>query len=367
MVQGADGRRRRRRRASPSPSPPPAARCGPRSSSDVVSPGRGPPRRHRRSTVDWTEMTAEQKATAMARARWNAQGAAGPNAGARRRPGARRRLRQGRRRQVVGHRQPRRRAGRSGASPSACSTPTSGASRSPACSASRVASPPRPPTTADAASSPTRVPVGAGRLEVVSMGFLVDDEDRRPHVAGPHPQPGRPALPRGRRAGATTSTTCSSTCRPGTGDVQMGLARMLPRRPRCSWSPRRRCAAQKVAVRAVDMARKSYLRVARRDREHERLPLRARRPCTPVRRGRRRRAGRRGRRAAPRHGPARARRVRRRRRRRARRRSATGDAADAFRAIADRLVDEAVPPVAMAGCSARMLEAAIAALDAASA
>ena len=33
----------------------------------------------------------------------------------------------------------------------------------------------------------------------------------------------------GRRTGATTSTTCSSTCRPGTGDVQMGLAQLLPR------------------------------------------------------------------------------------------------------------------------------------------
>ena len=33
-------------------------------------------------------------------------------------------------------------------------------------------------------------------------------------------------------------------------------------------------------------------------------------------------------------------------------------------AIAQLIVDEAVPPVAMAGCSARMLDAAVAALDA---
>src|SRR5690606_34279413 len=46
---------------------------------------------------------------------------------------------------------------------------------------------------------------------------------------------------------------------------------------------------------------------------------------------------------------------------------ASGDAADALRAIADRLVDDLAPPVAMAGCSARMLAAATAALDAASA
>jgi ATP-binding protein involved in chromosome partitioning len=41
-----------------------------------------------------------------------------------------------------------------------------------------------------------------------------------------------------------------------------------------------------------------------------------------------------------------------------------GPAAEAFRALADRVVEEAVPPVEMAGCSARMLDAAAAALDA---
>jgi ATP-binding protein involved in chromosome partitioning len=44
-----------------------------------------------------------------------------------------------------------------------------------------------------------------------------------------------------------------------------------------------------------------------------------------------------------------------------------GPAAEAFRALAARIVEEAVPPVAMAGCTARMLEAAVAALDAAEA
>ena len=34
-----------------------------------------------------------------------------------------------------------------------------------------------------------------------------------------------------------------------------------------------------------------------------------------------------------------------------------GPAADAFRAIAERIVTETVPPVSMAGCSARMLDA----------
>jgi ATP-binding protein involved in chromosome partitioning len=41
-----------------------------------------------------------------------------------------------------------------------------------------------------------------------------------------------------------------------------------------------------------------------------------------------------------------------------------GPAAEAFTAIATRIVEEAVPPVEMAGCSARMLDAAVAALDA---
>ena len=42
----------------------------------------------------------------------------------------------------------------------------------------------------------------------------------------------------------------------------------------------------------------------------------------------------------------------------------TGPAADALRSIADLIVDEAAPPIEMAGCSARMLDAMMAALDA---
>ena len=48
---------------------------------------------------------------------------------------------------------------------------------------------------------------------------------------------------------------------PGTGDVQMGLARMLPRAEMIIVTTPA-LAAQKVAVRAADMARKGYLRVA---------------------------------------------------------------------------------------------------------
>ena len=44
-----------------------------------------------------------------------------------------------------------------------------------------------------------------------------------------------------------------------------------------------------------------------------------------------------------------------------------GPAADAYRAIVDLLVTEAAPPIEMAGCTARLLAAAVEALDAADA
>jgi len=48
---------------------------------------------------------------------------------------------------------------------------------------------------------------------------------------------------------------------PGTGDVQMGLARMLPRTDLIIVTTPS-VSAQKVAIRAADMARRSFLRVA---------------------------------------------------------------------------------------------------------
>jgi ATP-binding protein involved in chromosome partitioning len=48
---------------------------------------------------------------------------------------------------------------------------------------------------------------------------------------------------------------------PGTGDIQMGLARMLPRAEMLIVTTPA-LAAQKVAARAADMARKGHLRVA---------------------------------------------------------------------------------------------------------
>jgi ATP-binding protein involved in chromosome partitioning len=149
---------------------------------------------------------------------------------------------------------------------------------------------------------------------------------------------------------------------PGTGDVAMGLARMLPRAEMIIVTTPA-VSAQKVAIRAATMARKSYLRIVgvienmssfRCDHGEEYplfgsgggdalardagVPLLGRVPIeSSVAAG-----GDAGEPIALGSGPA----------------------ADAFRAIADLMVDEAVPPVEMAGCSARLLDAAVAALDA---
>ena len=149
---------------------------------------------------------------------------------------------------------------------------------------------------------------------------------------------------------------------PGTGDVQMGLARMLPRTDLLIVTTPA-LAAQKVAARAADMARRSFLRVcgvienmSAFTCEHGQsyalfgegggqtladeigVPLLGRVPIEPAVSA----GGDAGEPAVLTGGPA----------------------ADVFTAIAERIVTEAVPPAELAGCSARMLEAAVAALDA---
>ena len=141
MVRGADGRPTTARSPSPSRSPPPAARCGPRSSSDVrARVGSLPGVTDGEARLDRDDPD-EKRAPP-----WPRPAATSPQrdedtVGRPHRQGRRHRLGQGRRRQVVGHRQPGRRPRRPRASPSACSTPTSGASPCPACSASRAGSP----------------------------------------------------------------------------------------------------------------------------------------------------------------------------------------------------------------------------------
>jgi ATP-binding protein involved in chromosome partitioning len=205
--------------------------------------------------------------------------------------------------------------------------------------------------------------VGDGVLRVISMGFLVEDEESALMWRGL-------MLNRGVMhflqdvAWGDDLDYLFIDMPPGTGDVQMGVAKLLPRAEVLVVTTPA-LAAQKVASRAVSMARKSFLRVAGVIEnmssftcEHGTsyalfgegggaalaadagVPLLGQVPLEPMV-------------------------------------AAGGDsgepislgegaAADAFRAIAHRILAEAIPPAEMAGCSARMLDAAVAALDAAS-
>ena len=78
---------------------------------------------------------------------------------------------------------------------------------------------------------------------------------------------------------------------PGTGDVQMGVAKLVPRAEVIVVTTPA-TAAQKVAVRAVSMARKSYLRVAGVIENMSSFTCEHGETLRPVRRGRRRGAGR---------------------------------------------------------------------------
>ncbi len=148
---------------------------------------------------------------------------------------------------------------------------------------------------------------------------------------------------------------------PGTGDVQMGLARMLPRTDLVIVTTPAK-SAQKVAIRAADMARRSYLRVAgvienmsaftcdhgetyalfgsgggQTLADEIGVELLGQVPLEP---------------AVAAAGDAGEPVVL----------TSDGRAAQAFLAIAERLVTEVSPPVVMAGCSARVLAAVEAAL-----
>jgi ATP-binding protein involved in chromosome partitioning len=105
---------------------------------------------------------------------------------------------------------------------------------------------------------PMERPVGDGLLKVVSMGFLADEEKAimwRGLVLNRAVQQFLEDV----RWGTVDYLLIDMP--PGTGDIQMGLARMLPRTEVLvvTTPP---LAAQKVAARAADMARKGHLRVA---------------------------------------------------------------------------------------------------------
>lgn len=202
--------------------------------------------------------------------------------------------------------------------------------------------------------------IGEGRLEVVSMGFLVAQEDSA-------------LMWRGLMLNRAVQHFCQDVdwsddldyllidMPPGTGDVQMGLAKMLPRAEMVIITTPA-LNAQKVAARVADMGRKNYLRivgvienmtefVAPDGSRHALFgagggqqladdigaPLLGSIPIESIVSA----GGDTGEPAS----------------------LGEGDAADVLRAIATAIAEEYVPPMEMAGCSARMLDAAIAALD----
>ena len=202
--------------------------------------------------------------------------------------------------------------------------------------------------------------IGSGRLEVVSMGFLVDQQDSA-------------LMWRGLMLNRAVQHFCQDVAwsedldyllidmPPGTGDVQMGLAKMLPRAEMIIvTTPAGN--AQKVAARVADMGRKNYLRivgvienmsefVAPDGSRHALfgsgggqaladdigVPLLGAVPIESVVSE----GGDTGEPASLGDGPA----------------------AEMIRSIAKAIAEEHVPPIEMAGCSARMLDAAVAALD----
>ena len=101
--------------------------------------------------------------------------------------------------------------------------------------------------------------IGEGRVEVVSMGFLVAKEDSA-------------LMWRGLMLNRAVQHFCQDVgwsddldyllidMPPGTGDVQMGLAKMLPRAEMVIITTPA-LNAQKVAARVADMGRKNYLRI----------------------------------------------------------------------------------------------------------
>lgn len=211
---------------------------------------------------------------------------------------------------------------------------------------------------------PNERKVGRGLLKVVSTGNLVADE-------------GTALMWRGLMLTKAVEQFLNDVAwgdmdyllidmPPGTGDVQMGLARMLPRTDLIIVTTPA-TSAQKVAIRAADMARRSFLRVVgvienmssftcdhgqsyalfgtgggQTLADEIGVPLLGQVPLeASVAAG--------GDAGAPVAF------------------TGVGPAADMFRAIAARISAEIAPPVNMAGCSARMLDMVAAAFDAADA
>jgi ATP-binding protein involved in chromosome partitioning len=196
----------------------------------------------------------------------------------------------------------------------------------------------------------------AGRIAVVSMGLLVDDEDTALMWRGLILSKALEQFLTDVRWGELDYLLLDMP--PGTGDIQMALSRLLPQTEMLVvTTPAKN--AQKVAARVADMARRSYLKVLgvvenmsefiAPDGSHHAIfgtgggkrlaaltgaPLIGRVPIEPAVSS----GGDDGHPvvlAAP-----------------------DGPAAVEFRRIARLIVDELLPPVEMAGCTARILELA---------
>jgi ATP-binding protein involved in chromosome partitioning len=207
---------------------------------------------------------------------------------------------------------------------------------------------------------PNELPVGRGRLKVVSTGFMVD-EDTALMWRGLMLTKAVEQFLRDVHWGELDYLFIDMP--PGTGDVQMGLARLLPRTDLLIVTTPA-LAAQKVAARAADMARRSFLRVCgvvenmsaftcdhgetyalfgsgggQALADEIGVALLGRVPLEPAVAA----GGDAGTPIAI---------------------AGAGPAADEFRSIARAIIDEVAPPANMAGCSARMLSLVTAALDA---
>ncbi|HTN99827.1 MAG TPA: Mrp/NBP35 family ATP-binding protein [Microthrixaceae bacterium] len=210
--------------------------------------------------------------------------------------------------------------------------------------------------TVEGKMDPNDLVVGSGLLRVVSMGFLVEEE-------------GSALMWRGLMLNRAVQHFIEDVAwgdldyllidmPPGTGDVQMGLAKLLPRAEMIVVTTPS-VMAQKVAIRVVDMGRKNYLRILGvienmsyyvDDRGHEHrlfgqgggeqlahdagVPLLGSIPIEPaVAEG-----GDHGSPVVLGDGPA----------------------SDEFHRIAKLMIDELVPPAEMAGCSARIGDSGLA-------
>ena len=207
---------------------------------------------------------------------------------------------------------------------------------------------------------PITKPVGSGRLKVVSMGFLAQGEDEAIMWRGLLLNRALQHFIENVRWGKLDYLLVDMP--PGTGDIQMGLARMLPRTELIIVTTPALGAA-KVATRAADMARKGYLRVAgvienmsafvcehgrsyalfgagggQRVADDIGAPLIGAVPLDPAVAA----GGDNGTPVAL---------------------DGEGPTAEAFDAIAGHIVDEILPLVEMSGCTARMLDRVEAALD----